>query len=144
MCNTHLSLQRNCLLDTVESIEHIRGEYLKLPIDSFVNIFVLGDSGAGKTTFNTVIVDRTYESYLTISKYKWFGGPKVIPYTAGIIPKIIKHSELGSVILHDFAGQCDYYDSHSALLEELIQNFGAVFLLFINLTGRMHERSKYM
>ena len=34
------------------------------------------------------------------------------PDTAGIIPCRLEHNELGNIVLHDLAGQPEYYSSH--------------------------------
>ena len=56
-------------------------------------------------------------------------------HTAGIVPSLLREDEsLGNVIVHDFAGQPEYYSSHTAVLESLLQSSGAVFVVLINLT----------
>ena len=103
-------------------------------VGSFVNIIILGDPKAGKTTFGQVIIDRS-------SNFFKFGSVKhVKPSTAGIIPTKLHSTELGNVILHDLAGQPEYYSSHTAVLENLLQNSGAIFLLIINLTEEVTKQ----
>uniref|UniRef100_A0A1X7USQ1 G domain-containing protein n=1 Tax=Amphimedon queenslandica TaxID=400682 RepID=A0A1X7USQ1_AMPQE len=58
---------------------------------------------------------------------------RVVPCTAGIIPYKRKHRTLGNIILHDFAGHSEYYSSHSAVLENLLQGSGGVFLIVVNI-----------
>ena len=97
-------------------------------VGSFVNIFLLGNPKAGKTTLTQVIKDRA-------SSFFNFGAVKQVESsTAGIVPTRLHNTELGNVLLHDFAGQPQYYSSHTAVLENLLLNSGAVFLLLINLT----------
>ena len=56
-------------------------------------------------------------------------------HTVGIVPSLFREDEsLGNVIMHDFAGQPEYYSSHTAVLESLLQSSGAVFVVLINLT----------
>uniref|UniRef100_A0A1X7TWG8 Uncharacterized protein n=2 Tax=Amphimedon queenslandica TaxID=400682 RepID=A0A1X7TWG8_AMPQE len=57
----------------------------------------------------------------------------VVPCTAGIIPYKLKHRTLGNIILHDFAGHSEYYSSHSAVIENLLQGSGGVFLIVVNI-----------
>ena len=82
-------------------------------VGSFVNIFLLGDPKAGKTTLSQVIKDRAS------SFFKFGVVSQVESHTAGIVPTQLKNTELGNIILHDFAGQPAYYSSHTAILEDL-------------------------
>ena len=100
------------------------------PVGSFVNIFLLGDTGAGKTSLCQVLKER---SELHIKDGELVQGVKT--HTAGIVPSLLREDEsLGNVIVHDFAGQPEYYSSHTAVLESLLQSSGAVFVVLINLT----------
>ena len=100
------------------------------PVGSFVNIFLLGDTGAGKTSLCQVLKER---SELHIKDGELVQGVKT--HTAGIVPSLLREDKsLGNVIVHDFAGQPEYYSSHTAVLESLLQSSGAVFVVLINLT----------
>ena len=100
------------------------------PVGSFVNIFLLGDTGAGKTSLCQVLKER---SELHIKDGELVQG--VNTHTAGIVPSLLREDKsLGNVIMHDFAGQPEYYSSHTAVLESLLQSSGAVFVVLINLT----------
>ena len=56
--------------------------------------------------------------------------------TAGIIPSKLEHRELGNVILHDLAGQSEYYSSHIAVLENLLHGSAAVFIIVVSLSEK--------
>ena len=106
-------------------------------VGSFVNVFLLGDPKAGKMTLTQVIKDRA-------SSFFRFGSVKQVKSsTAGIVPTTLRNTELGNVILHDFAGQHQYYSSHTAVLENLLSNSGAVFLLLINLTEDVLKQVRF-
>ena len=47
------------------------------------------------------------------------------------------------VIIHDFAGQPEYHSSHTAILESLLQNSGAVFVVVIDLTQDLSQQIKF-
>ena len=100
------------------------------PVDSFVNVLLLGNSGAGKSTLAKVITKRA-------TSIAWFGQFRYVqgvePYTAGIIPTKLKHRELGNIIVHDFAGHPEYYTSHTAVIENLLQGSAAVFVIVVNI-----------
>ena len=109
------------------------------PVDSFVNVLLLGKSGAGKSTLAKVIIERA-------SSTVWFGQYRnvegVEPYTAGIIPTKLTHHELGNIILYDFAGHPEYYTSHTAVIKNLLQGSAAAFVIVVNIM--VEEAAKHL
>ena len=99
-------------------------------IDSYVNVLLVGNPGAGKSTLSHVINDTATGS-IALGSFRNVGG--VVPRTAGIIPYKLQHRTLGNIILHDFAGHSEYYSSHSAVIENLLQGSGGVFLIVVNI-----------
>ena len=99
------------------------------PIDSYVNVLLVGNPGAGKSTLSHVINDTA--SFILLGSFRNVGG--VVPCTAGIIPYKLQHRTLGNIIVHDFAGHSEYYSSHSAVIENLLQGSGGVFLTVVNI-----------
>ena len=106
---------------------------------SFVNMFLLGDSGAGKTTLCQAIKNRSYINIERDGVY--VQGVKL--HTAGIVPNKLEDKNLGNVIIHDFAGQKEYYSSHAAVLESLLEKSGAVFVVVINLTQDLSQQVRF-
>ena len=102
-----------------------------IKIGSYINVFLLGDSGVGKSTLTEVIKQRS-EGGVWFGQYRWVSG--VEPLTAGIIPHRLEHKELGNIILHDLAGQPEYYSSHIAVLENITQSSAAVFIVVVKLS----------
>ena len=100
------------------------------PLDSCVNILLLGNPGAGKSTLGRVISDTATGS-IALGSIRNVKG--VEPCTAGIIPIKLQHKMLGSIILHDFAGHSEYYSSHSAVIQNLLRDSGGVFLIVVNI-----------
>ena len=100
------------------------------PVDSYVNVLLLGNPGAGKSTLSHVIIDTATGS-IVLGTFRNVKG--VEPCTAGIIPYKLQHKTLGNIILHDFAGHSEYYSSHSAVIENLLQGSGGVFLIVVNI-----------
>uniref|UniRef100_A0A1X7SWA7 Uncharacterized protein n=1 Tax=Amphimedon queenslandica TaxID=400682 RepID=A0A1X7SWA7_AMPQE len=102
------------------------------PIDSYVNVLLVGNPGAGKSTLSHVINDTA--SFTLFGSFRNVEG--VVPCTVGIIPYKLQHRTLGNIILHDFAGHSEYYSSHSAVIENLLQGSGGVFLIVVNILDK--------
>ena len=108
-------------------------------VGSFVNVFLLGDSGVGKTTLCQAIKNR---SCVNIERdVAYVQGVKL--HTAGIVPNKLEDENLGNIIIHDFAGQKEYYSSHAAVLESLLEKSGAVFVVVINLTQDLSQQVRF-
>ena len=99
------------------------------PVDSYVNVLLLGNPGAGKSTLAQVIIERA--SITLLAQFRTVKGVELC--TAGIIPTKLQHKELGNIMLHDFAGQAEYYTSHTAVIENLLQGSAAVFVMLVNI-----------
>ena len=119
-----------CIYERVQVPHHV---------GSFVNVFLLGDLGVGKTTLCQAIKDRSRVNIETDGVY--VQGVKL--HTAGIVPNKLEDKNLGNVIIHDFAGQKEYYSSHTAVLENLLLNSGAVFVVVINLTQDLLRQVRF-
>ena len=117
---------RTNILSVLKKFGDIKSSH---PIHSYVNILLVGNPGAGKSTLSHVIKDTA--SFTLLGSFRNVGG--VVPCTAGIIPYKLQHRTLGNVILHDFAGHSEYYSSHSAVIENLLQGSGGVFLIVVNI-----------
>ena len=117
--------------DTVIAIFKKFGDIkISHPIDFYVNVLLVGNPGAGKSTLSRVINDTATGPFY-FGSFRNVGG--VVPCTAGIIPYKLQHRTLGNIILHDFAGHSEYYSSHSAVIENLLQGSGGVFLIVVNI-----------
>ena len=96
-----------------------------------VNMFVLGEVGAGKSTLVKAITTEVHgfsRLMHRISKVK-----DVNQKTAGIIPYELKGKDLGRVSLYDFAGHKEYYAGHDALLANTMTNSSSVIALLVDM-----------
>ena len=100
------------------------------PVESYVNVLIVGNRKAGKSTLSKVI-EKTATGYILS---KQLGDNEVEPDTAGIIPMNIKHKQLQNIVLHDFAGHSEYYLSHSAVIENLLQGSAAVIIIVVDVS----------
>ena len=107
------------------------------PVHSYVNVVLLGNPGVGKSTLAQVIIQRSsgvFASVRGLFQPRYVKGVEL--RTAGIIPSKLEHRELGNVILHDSAGQSEYYSSHIAVLENLLHGTAAVFIIVVSLSEK--------
>ena len=97
------------------------------PVHTFTKLILTGDSGAGKTTITELIVrlasSKAVECVADVQRY-----------TAGIVPHHIQSEQLGNFVVYDFAGQQEYYSSHSAVLEQVMRRSAAMFLCVVDLS----------
>ena len=130
----NISFKKKTLLVSGKDHHELRKVFSKLnsciSADSYVNIVLLGNPGAGKSTLAQVII-QTSSGRHVFGRFKYVEGVEL--HTAGIVPSRIEHQQLGNVILHDLAGQPEYYSSHIAVLENLLQDYPAVFINLVNL-----------
>ena len=101
------------------------------PTDTSINMFVLGNVGAGKSTIvKAISTEAQGFSRLMhrISKVK-----DVDQKTAGIIPYELQSKALGLLSLYDFAGHKEYYAGHDALLANTMTNSPSVIALLVDM-----------
>ena len=81
-------------------------------ISPSLNIFVIGNSGSGKSSLVKALSDEKslLGRFITVKD--------VTPLTAGIVPTTINSRVFGSVNIYDFAGHEEYYVSHEILLQQ--------------------------
>ena len=103
------------------------------PIDSYAKVFFCGNTTAGKSSLDAVLIQRAKKG----SDHKFNLSEcvtDVVPLTAGIATHILQSHEIGNVVLYDLAGHREYYSSHTAVLEHLMLRSPAVFCVLSKLT----------
>ena len=79
-------------------------------------IFVLGHPESGKSTLVESLKRKGFSSFFEVPE------SDITPHTAGIIPTVHQTKENGRLLYFDFAGDREYYSSHSAILEMVSQS----------------------
>ena len=79
-------------------------------------VFVLGNARSGKSTLIESLKRQGFFSSLNqVSE------ATVPPHTNGIIPSEYQDKSIGRVLYYDFAGNPEYYSSHSAIMSSVMQ-----------------------
>ena len=116
-------------------------EYRKAHLETYLKIFVIGNSGGGKSTLIKAVT--TERSKLLQSTFPFRANhvnpSEVPPHTAGIVPFSFNSKHFGHAVLYDFAGQHEYYSSHAAVMENLVLPSPPLFLLLIDISKPMDE-----
>ena len=113
------------IIKLFQPFEECRTAY---PVHTFTKLILTGDSGAGKTSLTELIV-RLATQRSTARECV----ADVQCFTAGIVPHHIQ-SKLGNFVVYDFAGQQEYYSSHAAILEHVMQQSAVMFLCLVDLS----------
>ena len=110
-------------------------------LQTYLKIFVVGNSGTGKSTLIKAVTTEASElrKYAIFPKMKFVNPSDVPPHTAGIVPIPFNSKHFGHAVLYDFAGQHEYYSSHAAVMENLILPTPPLFLLLIDISKPIEE-----
>ena len=119
-------------IDTMKNIL----EHKKSSIQAYLKIFVVGNSGTGKSTLIKAVTTEASQlrKYAPLPKMRYVNPSDVPPHTAGIVPIPFNSNHFGNAVLYDFAGQHEYYSSHAAVMENLILPSPPLFLLLIDIS----------
>ena len=104
----------------------------KQPLQTPVKLFMVGNPSAGKSTLTKALQSEAFGLKRITKRIVKVSG--VDEKTAGIVPHEFESKTYGRVTLYDFAGQKEFYGSHSALLQNAIQTSTPIFLLVVDLS----------
>ena len=93
-------------------------------------VFVVGNVESGKSTLiESLQREGFFSSFNPVSE------ATVPPHTSGIIPSVHYSKTIGRVLYYDFAGDPEYYSSHSAIISNVMQSKSGtnIFLVVVNL-----------
>ena len=110
---------------------------LKNPLIPPVKVFIVGNSGVGKSTLTKALKIETSFLVRAFTRRQRVSG--VDEKTAGIVPHDFKSKLYGRVIFYDFAGHREFYNSHVAILQNVIQKSSPIFLIVVNLSNSKKE-----
>ena len=100
-----------------------------------IKMFVLGNTGAGKSTFIKSL--QTEDTMFSRIKHRFTKVTDVDERTAGIIPYDIESKVLGRVTLFDFAGHREFYAGHDVLLRNSMVTSPSIIALVIDMRGEV-------
>ena len=110
----------------------------KKQMEDIIRVMVIGDPGNGKSTLvEALMTPSTRGIFSSFMPSPTISG--VSPFTAGIIPHEFCDSEFGHVIMFDFAGQNEYYASHSVVIESAMTSTASVFVVVIDLSQEQEK-----
>ena len=102
----------------------------RFPIQTFSKTVLTGNSGAGKTTMSKVINEQANNR---------INDEDVEIPAAGIVPSLIMSSEVGNMVLYDLAGQAEYQTSRLTVMETVMQQSPATFIIVVDLSSTDDE-----
>ena len=100
--------------------------------DMSIKMFVLGNTGSGKSTLSKSL--KSERTGFSRFKSRFIKVKNVENQTAGIIPYDIIRKAMGSITVFDFAGDKMFYAGHDALLSNAMANSPSVILLTVDLS----------
>ena len=117
----------------IKLLHRFTSKIQKTSLEPIAKLFVIGNSGAGKTTLVKVIENKVTSGFFGTFAGTFRKVSGVEPLTAGINVVNIQCKQFGSVAVHDLAGQQEYYSSHDKLIENLVSTSAALFIVVVKL-----------
>ena len=118
----------------IQAISHFVKCKTKQSIQTYINIFIVGNPETGKSTLVKAICKEA-TSILWKFVPKQVRRVKNVPlHTAGIIPTTFQSKTFGNTVLYDLAGQVEYYTSHAAVIRSTVISTPPAFVIVVNLS----------
>ena len=103
----------------------------KVPEESAVSVFIVGNTGAGKSTLTESVKKNTSGLSAFVARVSKVSAEKK---TAGITPHTISNRTIGKIQMYDLAGDEEFYSSHDAIISTSMSGpSSAVFILVVDL-----------
>ena len=121
-----------------ENVYRLHGKSvgLKKPLKPPVKVFIIGNSGVGKSTLTEALKIEASFNLLTRAFTTRRRVSDVDEKTAGIVPHDFESKNYGRVTFYDFAGHREFYSSHAAFLHNVIQASSPIFLVVVNMSTK--------
>ena len=119
--------------ELIQAISHFTKCKTKHSVQTYINLFVVGNPDTGKSTlveairYEPNIFWRFVPKFLRIVR-------NVPPHTAGIIPTTFRSKIFGNTVLYDLAGQIEYYTSHAAVIQTTVISTPPAFIIVVNMS----------
>ena len=118
----------------IQAISHIVKCKTKQSVQTYINMFVVGNPETGKSTLVKAICKEATSVLWRIIPKKVRRVKNVPLHTAGIIPTTFRSKTFGNTVLYDLAGQVEYYTSHAAVIQSTVISTPPAFIVVVNLS----------
>ena len=118
----------------IQAISHIIKCMTKQSVQTYINMFIIGNPETGKSTLVKAICKEATNFLWTIVPKQVRRVKNVLPHTAGIIPTTFRSKKFGNTIIYDLAGQVEYYTSHAAVIQSTVISTPPAFIVVVNLS----------
>ena len=122
-----------------EIIKNYYNCVIRYPIESYTKVFTVGDVHVGKSTLVKSLQQNPgiFSSFFGQVFEQHVTG--VSAATAGIESFAINSEGFGNVVIHDFAGDYEYYTSQAAFLQSFTSQMAGLFLIVVNCQQTKNE-----
>ena len=118
----------------IQAISHIVKCKTKQSVQTYINMFIIGNPETGKSTLVKAICKEATSILWKIVPKEVRRVKNVPPHTAGIIPTTFRSKIFGNTVLYDLAGQVEYYTSHAAVIKSTVISTPPAFVVVVNLS----------
>ena len=125
----------------IKAISHMVQCKTKQSVQTYINMFIVGNPETGKSTLIKAICKEASILWKIVPK-QMRRVKNVPPHTAGIIPTTFRSKTFGNTVLHDLAGQVEYYTSHAAVIQSTVISTPPAFIIVVNLSESKEKISQ--
>ena len=119
--------------ELIQAISHFTECKTKHSVQTYINLFVVGNPETGKSTLVKAICKEASILWKILPK-ELRRVKNVPPHTAGIIPTTFRSKTFGNTVLYDLAGQIEYYTSHAAVIQTTVISTPPAFIIVVNMS----------
>ena len=119
--------------ELIQAISHFTKCKTTHSVQTYINIFIVGNPKTGKSTLVEAICKEANILWRIVPKFLRMVR-NVPPHTAGIIPTTFQSKIFGNTVLHDLAGQTEYYTSHAAVIQTTVISTPPAFIIVVNMS----------